>query len=95
MTADEIRKMKADYTKRNIEYLDIRAIEVGQPLPVEPPSQFSKKETATEDERRKSETPELPPVIETNTFDIEKAEVHIEGLQKLLVSYEEKSSVKA
>ena len=82
--------MKADYTKRNIEYWVSELIKKQDSLLFfqNRLEVLSKKKKPTEDEQ-KIRDKGLPANIETATFDIEKAEVHIEGLQRLLVSYEE------
>ena len=95
MTNEDLSKMKADYTKRNIEYWVSELIKKQDSLLFYKNrlDTLSKIKKLSEDEKKVKEK-ELPASIETVTFDIEKAEVHIEGLQRLLVSYEEKSSVK-
>lgn len=93
MTTQEISKMKADYTKRNIEYWVSELIKKQDSLLFYKNrlDTLSKTKKLSEDEKKVKEK-ELPASIETTTFDIEKAEVHIEGLQKLLASYEENKS---
>jgi hypothetical protein len=96
MTAQDILNMKADYTKRNIEYWISELIKKQDSLLFlqNRLDTLSKMKKLSEDEKKIKEK-ELPASIETAKFDIEKAEVHIVGLQKLLVSYEETKPLKS
>lgn len=95
MTHEDLQKLKADYTKRNIEYWVSELIKKQDALLFYQNrlEVLSKQKKVSEDEKKVRDT-ELPANIQTTTFDIEKAEVHIEGLQKLLVSYEENKPLK-
>jgi hypothetical protein len=95
MTEQDILKMKADYTKKGIEYRVDALIKKQDTLLFfqNRVDTLSAKKKLTEDEKKIKDT-ELPASISKVKEDIEHAEAHIAGLQKLLVSYEENKPLK-
>jgi hypothetical protein len=94
-TNEDIKKLKIEYTKRSIEYRVSELIKSQDELLFQQNrlDELSKLKKPSEDEKKMRDT-EKPAAIERAKFDIEEAEVHIEGLQKLLVSYEENKPLK-
>src|SRR4051812_47576644 len=95
MTQEDLTKLKIEYIKRNIEYWVSELIKKQDALLFleNRLEGLSKLKKLTEEEKKLKEQ-EHPANIQNCKFDIEKAEVHIEGLQGLLVSYEEGKPLK-
>jgi hypothetical protein len=82
MTNEDLSELKAGYTKRNIEYWVSELIKKQDSLLFlqNRLDTLSKKKKLSEDEKKIRDT-DHPAAIETAKLDIEKIEVHIEGLQ--------------
>ena len=95
MKPDEILKLKREYTKKGIEYWISELIKKQEALLFNQIrlEELTKLEKLSEDEKKQRDT-ELPVNIDNAKFEVKKAEVHIEGLQRLLVSYEENKPLK-